>query len=98
MCVNSTTITNRLVRFFDRFVKGEQNGFEATPHMEIWHETTGAADAEPTWVTTNASWPPATETKLRYLGSGPALTAAQPSRPEPADSYGSPAVPAGTEA
>ena len=97
MCVNSTPITNELVRFFDRFVKGEANGFEATPHMQIWHETTGAADAEPRWVTTSPSWPPATETKRLYLGSGAGLTAAQPSGAEPADSYVSPTVSAGTE-
>jgi putative CocE/NonD family hydrolase len=96
MCVNSTPITNQLVRFFDRFVKGEPNGFEATPHMQIWHETTGA-DAKPTWVTTSSTWPPATKTTRLYLGNGAALTAAPPSDAEPADSYVSPTVSAGTE-
>jgi putative CocE/NonD family hydrolase len=97
MCVNSKPITNQLVRFFDRFVKGEHNGYETTPHMQIWHETTGAADAEPTWVSTSASWPPATKTNQLYLGSGAALTAARPSGAQPADSYFSPTVSAGTE-
>jgi uncharacterized protein len=97
MCVNSTSITNQLVRFFDRFVKGDHNGFETTPHMQIWHETTGATDAEPTWATSSSSWPPATETKRLYLGRGGALTAARPSSTEPADSYASPTVSAGTE-
>jgi putative CocE/NonD family hydrolase len=97
MCVNSTPITNELVSFFDRFVKGEQNGFETTPHMQIWHDTTGATDARPTWVTTSSSWPPATKTNRLYLGSAAALTAAPPSGAQPADSYASPTVSAGTE-
>jgi putative CocE/NonD family hydrolase len=97
MCIESTRIINQLVRFFDRFVKGDQNGFETTPHMQIWHDTTGATDAEPAWVTTSSSWPPATETNRLYLGSGAALTASSPSRVEPADSYLSPTVSAGTE-
>ncbi|MFL5822606.1 MAG: CocE/NonD family hydrolase [Solirubrobacteraceae bacterium] len=97
MCVNSKRITNELVRFFDRFVKGNHNHFEKTPHMRIWHETKGAADAEPTWVTTRSTWPPATQTNQLYLGSGAALTAASPSRAEPADSYLSPTVSTGTE-
>jgi uncharacterized protein len=97
MCVNSTSITNELVRFFDRFVKGEPNGFQTTPHMQIWHETAGATDAGPKWVTTSSSWPPATHTNRLFLGSGAALTAASPSGAAPADSYVSPTVSAGTE-
>src|SRR3954468_4647393 len=97
MCVNSTPITNQLVRFFDRFVKGEKNGFESTPHMQIWHETTGASDAAPTWVTTSSTWPPSTDTNRLYLRRGAALTPAPPSRGEPSDSYVSPTVSAGTE-
>jgi uncharacterized protein len=31
-----------LVAFFDRFVKGEANGFEAQPHLRIWLETATA--------------------------------------------------------
>jgi uncharacterized protein len=85
MCVNSASITKELVRFFDRFVKGDHNGFEATPHMQVWHETTSATDAEPAWVTASSSWPPATTTKRLYLGGGGA------------DTYVSPTVSAGTE-
>jgi predicted acyl esterase len=28
-----------LVRFFDRFVKGEKNGYETTPKLRVWQET-----------------------------------------------------------
>jgi putative CocE/NonD family hydrolase len=97
MCVNSTPITEQLVRFFDRFVKGEQNGFEATPHVQIWHETTGATDAKPKWVTTGSSWPPATTTKRLYLRRGGALSGTRPAGAEAADTYASPTVSAGTE-
>src|SRR4051812_20852503 len=96
MCVNSERITNELVRFFDRFVKGDRNGFDATPHMQVWHETSGTADAEPTWITTGSSWPPVTKTNRLYLGDGGALTAARPSGGEAPDTYVSPTVAAGT--
>jgi putative CocE/NonD family hydrolase len=96
-CVNSTSITAELVRFFDRFVKGERNGFEATPHVQMWHETTGATDAKPAWVTTSAGWPPATKTNRFYLGGGGVLSAAPPSGAEPVDTSVSPTVSAGTE-
>jgi uncharacterized protein len=97
-CVNSTRILNQLVRFFDRYVKGERNGFETkTPHMQIWHDTTGVPDAKPTWVTSSRSWPPPTRTDRLYLRSPAALRAAPPSGAEPADSYASPTASAGTE-
>jgi hypothetical protein len=97
MCVVSKRITAQLVRFFDLFVKGEHNGFKQVPHMQIWHDTTSTADAEPTWVTTGSTWPPVTKTDRLYLGGGAALTAVPPKRPEQADSYASPTVSAGTE-
>jgi putative CocE/NonD family hydrolase len=96
-CVNSTPITTELVRFFDRFVKGGDNGFETTPHVQIWHETTGATEAKPSWVTTSSSWPPATEANRLYLGNEGALKTTRPSAPEAADSYVSPTASAGTE-
>jgi putative CocE/NonD family hydrolase len=97
MCVNSKRVTAQLVDFFDRFVKGKRNSFEKTAHMQIWHETTGAADAEPTWVTSSPSWPRALKTNRFHLGRGGALTAAPPSGVQPADDYVSPTASAGTE-
>jgi putative CocE/NonD family hydrolase len=97
MCIESTSIISELVRFFERFVKGVPNGFEATPHMQIWHDTAGTTDAEPAWVTASVTWPPATSTHRLYLGDGAALRAAAPSGAEPVDSYVSPTVSAGTE-
>ena len=97
MCVNSMPITNQLVRFFDRFVKGDRNNFEATPHVQVWHEATDATDAKPSWVTSASSWPPKTDTKRLYLGAAGALTTASPSGQQAADNYVYPTVSAGTE-
>ncbi|MCU1723737.1 CocE/NonD family hydrolase [Pseudomonas sp. 5P_5.1_Bac1] len=33
---------DKLVAFFDHFVKGQDNGFNRTPHVEIWQETASA--------------------------------------------------------
>jgi putative CocE/NonD family hydrolase len=97
MCAYSAATTKQLVRFFDRFVKGEKNGFEATPHTQIWHDTKDPVDAKPTWVTSSESWPPRTKTNQLYLGQGAALTTVPPAGAEPADDYVSPSVSAGTE-
>ena len=77
-CVFSTAMTKELLRFFDRFVKGERNGYEKTPHTQIWHDATDAADAKPGWVTSGGSWPPAANASKLYLGKDAALTADAP--------------------
>lgn len=56
----SLTFRKKLISFFDRFLKNEQNGFENTPRVEIWAETTsdlGEADerkrdeeSAPSWI------------------------------------------------
>jgi uncharacterized protein len=54
MCaLNAPLITKQVVAFFDRFVKGVPNGFERTPHVQIWHDTTtnSAGENVPTWTT-----------------------------------------------
>jgi uncharacterized protein len=40
-CPNSRA---RLVRFFDRYLKGDRNRWEATPHLLLVHELTGTGD------------------------------------------------------
>ena len=35
-----------LVAFFDRFVKGQANGFEGRPHHQVWMETASAGQGE----------------------------------------------------
>lgn len=51
-------VISSLVRFFDRFVKGDGNGFERSPRVQIWHEAQNNAAGTPTprWITTAASW------------------------------------------
>jgi putative CocE/NonD family hydrolase len=59
MCaLNAPKITSQLVAFFDRFVKGESNGFERTPHIQIWHDATTNADGKdvPSWITSFTSY------------------------------------------
>jgi uncharacterized protein len=96
-CIYSTRTINPLVAFFNRFVKGQRNGFQATPHMQVWHDITDAKDPEPSWVTTSSTWPPATSTKRLYLAGGAALRAAPASGVQPADEYVSPTASAGSE-
>ncbi|MBK4992426.1 CocE/NonD family hydrolase [Pseudomonas sp. S37] len=49
----------KLVKFFDHFVKGVDNGFDKSPHVDIWQETTSVnrstphdlnESAKPTWM------------------------------------------------
>jgi putative CocE/NonD family hydrolase len=96
-CVFSKTMTKELIRFFDRFVKGEQNGYENTPHTQIWHDSTDATDAKPGWVTSGGSWPPAAEPTTLYLGKDAALSATAPAGDEPADDFVFPTASAATE-
>jgi predicted acyl esterase len=35
----SNAYRTTMVKFFDRFVKGVQNGFESTPRLQVWEET-----------------------------------------------------------
>ena len=97
--VSNPTIDAQVVRFFDRFVAGKDNGFEATPRVQIWHEAhrDAAGDNVPSWVTTFERWPPHTKTTPLYLRSGGLLSGAAPSAPEAPDTYSSPAPSAGTE-
>ena len=97
MCIESKSILDELVSFFDRFVKGQQNGFDSTPHMQVWHDTTGGTDAEPAWTTSSPVWPPVTRTSQLYLGSGSALIATAPQGAEANDTFAFPTASTGTE-
>ena len=100
--VSNTLIQDQVVRFFDRFVRGKANGFESTPHVQIWHEahqkTEGSATVNvPSWVTTFSSWPPATKPTPVYLRSGGLLESSAPAGAEAGETYASPAPSAGNE-
>ena len=51
--VTAPLITQELVAFLNRFVKGVHNGFARTPHVQIWHDahTNSAGDNVPSWIT-----------------------------------------------
>jgi predicted acyl esterase len=36
--LDNSRMRNRVVLFFDHFVKGRDNGFERTPRAQVWHE------------------------------------------------------------
>jgi putative CocE/NonD family hydrolase len=79
--ITAPRITEELVAFFDRFVKGEANGFERTPHVQLWHDavTDSAGHDVPTWVTRYRSYAAVHPRPLRlYLGPGGTLALHQP--------------------
>jgi uncharacterized protein len=82
MCeANSPLITSELVAFFNRFVKGEANGFESTPHIQLWHDTTtdSSSDNVPSWITSFKSYASIPVRPLAlYFGSGGALSLTRP--------------------
>ena len=91
-----------LVAFFDHFVKGVSNGFEAGPHVTVWMESSAARAGDHTGDETSA--PRYTFTLPRYITSPPAMrsfalgaggalqeTAAAESKPD-SFAYPSPAV------
>jgi putative CocE/NonD family hydrolase len=87
----------RLVRFFDRYVKGEQNGWEANPHILLVHELTvpeGAREKLPddagSWRTSVAQWSDldtALEPVRLYLREGGRLALSAPTGAESPDTY-----------
>ncbi|MHB8604607.1 MAG: CocE/NonD family hydrolase, partial [Thermoplasmatota archaeon] len=67
----------KLLAFFDHFVRGEPNGFDATPHFELWHESvadSACSTTTPGWVSKVATRP-AVEPRAFYLDAGGALDA-----------------------
>jgi hypothetical protein len=91
-----------LVRFFDHFVKQEDNGFETTPHVTLLHDTHVAGGApmlplnatavvsEPSWVTTHPSFPLPLEAVALHLRTGGLLDSAAPESDEIGDAYSYP--------
>ena len=101
MCeMSAPRITDELVGFFDRFVKGEANGFERTPHVQVWHDaTTNSAGADvPSWITTYHSYPsiPARPLALYFRTDG-ALSLQPPTGTQPPNTYAYPGPALGNE-
>ena len=76
---------SRLIDFFDHFLRGERNGFDSRPHVEIWHETTSPEapmpsdealeSAHPRWRSTFDTIPPAATVRRFVLSADGRLSA-----------------------
>ena len=101
MCeISAPQITDELVAFFNRFVKGEQNGFESTPHVQIWHDATenSAGDDVPSWITSFASYSSIPVRPLSlYFRSDGTLSLSAPKTEDAPDRYAYPGPALGTE-
>ncbi|WP_052081108.1 CocE/NonD family hydrolase [Pseudomonas sp. ML96] len=91
----SLQFRDKLVAFFDHFVKGRDNGFERNPHVEIWQETASSQrddphqlneQAKPGWVITRQRFPVQVEPVSFALGAGGTLVEGGKSSGEP-DEY-----------
>lgn len=86
-----------LLQFFARYVKGQRNGFDKKPHVQLWLDTTapGASstsngdlrELEPGTVITRKRLPVKVEPLRLFLRSKGRLTAGKPNRPQPASRY-----------
>jgi uncharacterized protein len=87
--MSSNTWVNEVVKFLDHYVAGTDNGWERTPHVQLWHETaaTSSGDVEPGWVTTYQNWPMPTTTRKVYLSAGNSLSTAAPTSSQAPDTY-----------
>src|SRR5581483_4646866 len=101
MCeISAPQITAELVSFFDRFVKGQSNGFEHTPHVQLWHEaiTNSAGHDVPSWVdsfSSSASIP--VRPLALYFRSGGQLSLTRTKAAGHPDTYAYPGPALGTE-
>lgn len=101
MCeISAPRMTDELVAFFNRYVKGKANGFESTPHVQIWHETTAdsAGNDVPAWVTSfdSLSSIPVRPLTL-YFGAQGTLSAVPPTGADAPDRYAYPGPALGAE-
>jgi putative CocE/NonD family hydrolase len=88
--LNAPRIADQLVDFFNRFVKGEHNGYERrTPHVQIWHDTAvKGGHNEPSWISDYSSYAsiPVRPVKL-YLQPEGALSLKAPNANDAQDTY-----------
>jgi putative CocE/NonD family hydrolase len=98
--LGSPRITDQLVAFFDRYVKGASNAFDSTPHIQLWHDTTtnSAKENVPSWITSFDSHGsiPVRPLKL-YFGPGGELSLRRPKGDGQPDRYAYPGPVLGNE-
>ena len=93
-------IINELVAFFNRFVKGESNGFDSRPHIQLWHEThfDSVGDTVPSWITSYPSYRSIPVRPLTlYFQSGGELSLTKPEAEAQPSNYAYPGPALGTE-
>jgi predicted acyl esterase len=96
----------RLVRFFDRYLKQQHDGWDATPHLLLVHELTGKTgvreklgDDAGAWQSGFATWSAmdsAVQPLALHLQQGGRLGLASPAQTQPPDSYDYPRPSANT--
>lgn len=74
-----------LVKFYEHYLRGVDNGWEKTAHMQILHELS-ASDSEPSWITSYNQIPEPIASALYLRGAGTLATEAAPVA-EPGGSY-----------
>lgn len=74
-----------LVKFYEHYLRGVDNGWGNTPRMQLLHEL-GASDSEPSWITSYNQLPAPKATTL-YLRDAGALAAEPAATPETGGSY-----------
>jgi len=102
MCEEDTPLViDEEVAFFNRFVKGEDNGFTRdTPHIQVWHDayTNTAGDNVPSWVTSYKAYSKIVVKPLSfYFRSNGELALTPPTGDGNADHYAYPGPALGTE-
>ena len=98
--ISAPRITDELLAFFDHFVRGRSNGFEQTPHVQLWHEATtdGAGNDVPGWITTYRSYSSIAPRPLAlYFRSGGTLSLSPANNAPAPSSYTYPGPSMGTE-
>jgi len=93
-------VRRELVGFFNRYVKGEHNGFTRTPHVQLWHDTTTdrAGHHVPSWISTFSSLKaiPVRPLALYFRSNGVLALHPPKGHPQPRN-YAYPGVSAGNE-
>lgn len=80
---HSSVMLKRLEAFYDHYLKGIDNGFEKTPHVQVWHET--GLDSDPRTITDLDRLPVKVDEADLYLRPGGELGKAD--APNGATSY-----------
>jgi uncharacterized protein len=90
----------QLFQFLDHYLKGADNGWEQTPHIQLWQDdqlpSASASRVVPEWSVDIRNWPLRVRPFSLYLRSGNALSTAPPGPSEGADSYPYPRLAAST--